>query len=407
MRLTILLVLSLLLALALIAFPHLADQPLRIEAFGWIFETRQGAFIVALLLLLFMLWLVRALVRALLAGPGQAWQALRLGSRRRREARLKEAIAQWIDARGDNPAKKLKRARGAAPGWMLSLWRLLMTPPHDIPAPSREADALETALAARIATDPAAHPRPDPAMRKRHLEAWLEAHPGAPLAQVRLADLAEEEGDWPRAAELLENIWKHGIASGSSIKPRLARAWLRLADQAEDDEKAAMWLRKAFRLAPDAPGVTRAWGQSLIARGERQAARKLWLDWLAQHDDPDIARALLALLLDAAETGDARRETALRHYRKLEKRQGSAAFRWLRAGLAHAAGLDGIAEEAMRKIADAEGASVRTRTAALQSLGEWHLAKGEANEAADCFRRALRLEEDTQGHATTEGETAA
>ncbi len=390
MRLTILLVLSLLLALALIAFPHLADQPLRLEAFGWVFETRQGAFIVALLLLLFALWLVRAVVRALLAGPGQAWQALRLGSRKRREAKLRESLAQWIDARGDNPAKKLKRARGAAPSWLLSLLRLMMTPAHEIPAPSREAEPLEIALAARIATDPSAHPRPDPAIRRRHLEAWLEARPDAPLALTRLAELAEEEGDWPRAAELLENIWKRGIASGSSVKPRLARAWLQLAATEDDPEQAAIWLRKAFRLAPEEHAVTLAWGRSLARRGETKAARKLWLDWLAQHDDLDIARALLALLLDDSEaTGDARREAALRHYRKLEKRAGGPAFQWLRAELAHAAGLDGIAEEQMQAIADNEAADAHARRAALQSLGAWHLAKEEAAQAAEYFRRAL------------------
>ncbi|MDX8402605.1 MAG: heme biosynthesis HemY N-terminal domain-containing protein [Mariprofundaceae bacterium] len=392
MRLTLLLLLSLILALALIAFPHLADQPLRIEAFGWLFETRQGAFIVALLALLFVLWLMRAIVRALLAGPGQAWEVLRLGNRRRREARLREALTHWVDGRGDGAVRKLRRTRGIVPKWLLALLRTLMTPAHELPPPSREADPIETALAARIATDPAAHPRPDPALRRRFLEAWLEAHPGAPLALVRLADVAEEEGDWPRAAELLEDIWKRGIASGSSVKPRLARAWLHMARAAEDREQAAGWLRKAFRLAAEDPAIVLAWGEMLTEKGDEAAARKLWLDWLARHPDMAVARALLAQLGAADDGGEeTAKATALRQYRKLERREGSAAFRWLRAELAHRAGLEGIAGEQMRALAEDAQVDAQVRQSAWCNLGEWRLAAGDAGEAAACFRRALAI----------------
>ncbi|MFQ5518932.1 MAG: heme biosynthesis HemY N-terminal domain-containing protein, partial [Mariprofundus sp.] len=109
MRLAFLLLLALAVSIALIIFPNIADQSLRIEAFGWIFETRQGTFIVALLALLILVWLLRSITSALFAGPGAAWRSLRMGSRKRREKKLRDTIAQWLDGRGHISARTLKR----------------------------------------------------------------------------------------------------------------------------------------------------------------------------------------------------------------------------------------------------------------------------------------------------------
>ena len=91
MRLILLLLFALAVTAALIAFPNIADQALRIEAFGWLFETRQGAFMIALLVLIFLLWLLQRIVGALFAGPGNVWRSLVSGNSKRHEKRLRNA----------------------------------------------------------------------------------------------------------------------------------------------------------------------------------------------------------------------------------------------------------------------------------------------------------------------------
>ncbi|MDX8408113.1 MAG: hypothetical protein R8L58_07000 [Mariprofundaceae bacterium] len=379
MRFILLLIFALLLSIALIAFPDIADQALRLEAFGWVFETRQGAFIVALLALLFVIWLVRALLSALFAGPGHLWRSLRMGSRKRREQNLREALAQWLDMRGDMGVRTLKRSRGVIPDWLLSMLKVLMTPAKDQAMPSSEQDPLLTSLTARIVTGPTAHPKPDLATRKAHLDAWLAAHPGAPLAMARMADLAEEEEDWPKLVALLEDVWKRGHRSSHAVKPRLVHAYLQMAKLEPD--AAMQYLRKAHRLMPDNKQVLQAYGQSLVAGGDRKAAIRLWRSHLEQESDLDLARLLLAEL----------REDPLGTYRKLERASDAAlneAQRWLRAELAHAAKLDGLAFEQMQNLADHAKADDIV-SAAWQSMGDWYLGTNEHGQAAMCYRKAL------------------
>lgn len=372
MRLMIKLLLALAIAVALILFPDIADQTVRIEAFGWLFESRQGAFIVALLLLFFLIGLVRAVLRAFVTGPGAAWRSLRMGSRKRREKRLREGVGMWIDMRGDSGARQIKRARGVLPDWAMGLMKILSIDAKDQQLGGEGDDPLAVALAARIATDPAARHKSDPATRKAHLEAWLRVHPEAPLALARLADLAEEEGDWLRASELLEAQWGRGQQSSHSLKPRLSHAYLQLAES--DAGNAMVWLRKAYRLMPEDARVVLGYGRALIEGGESRSAARIWSARLEAHDDFAVAEALLPLL----------QEDGMRAYRKLEKgRQGSTAQRWLRAELAHAVKLDGLAREQMQALAD-EGVA-----RAWQSLGSWYDAAGDAGQAMNCYRRAL------------------
>ncbi len=379
MKFILLLIFALLLTIALIAFPDIADQALRLEAFGWVFETRQGAFIVALLVLLFVIWLVRALLSALFAGPGHVWRSLRMGSRKRREQNLREALAQWLDMRGDMGARTLKRSRGILPDWLLSMLKTLMTQANDQAMPTLEQDALLTALTARIVTGPTASPRPDMATRKAHLEAWLTAHPGAPLAMTRMADLAEEEEDWPKLVGLLEDVWKRGHRSSHAVKPRLVHAYLEMARLEPD--AAMQYLRKAHRLMPDDREVLLAYGQSLIASGDAKTAIRLWRSHLENESDLPLARSLLAQLQNAP----------LATYRKLERKSETAlneAQRWLRAELAHAAKLDGLAFEEMQALADHAKAEDIT-AAAWQAMGDWYLESNEHCQAAMCYRKAL------------------
>jgi len=375
MRLVLILLLSLAVTIMLTLMPEVASQMVRIQAFGWEFEARQGAFIVALLVILGGFWLIRALFSALLAGPGQVWQGLRAGSRKRREAMLRDGLSAWLDMRDDHGVKAMRKATGVIPDWALGMLRILAIPAKDQELPGQHADPLHVALAARIATDPAAQPAPDLSARKAHLEAWLAVHPGAPLALQRLADLTEEEGEWATACQMLEEQWKRGYRSASAIKPRLAHAYVALAES--DPEQEMHHLRKALRLVPDDPQVVIAMGRAMSHSGDHAAAQKLWLQYVESHDDKTVARELLPLFS----------KDAMKQYRRMEGLDAAsmnAAHQWLRAQLAQAANLPGMAREHLNTLLN-----LHPGPTAWQSLGDWHASQGDWQEAAHCYQHAL------------------
>ncbi|HKI60249.1 MAG TPA: heme biosynthesis HemY N-terminal domain-containing protein [Mariprofundaceae bacterium] len=373
MRIFVLLLLALTVVLLFTLFPEVVSQHVRLEAFGWVFETRQGAFITALLVLLSLLWLLQRVVSAIFAGPGQLWRTLRMGSKKRREQRLREGVADLLDMRGDQGKRAFGKSRGVIPEWAASLLKTVTIPANEQPLPDGEGNPLNIAMAARIATDPNAPSRPDAATRKAHLEAWLNVHPEAPLAISRLAALAEDEGDWARAVELLEQSWKQGQRSAASIKPRLAQAYIELAS--EDRKNRQSHLRKAHRLAPENSGVILALGKAQMKAKNNSAAEKLWLSYLEQHNDFNVAKALLKLL----------KKEALQGFRKLDKKDAATTYqpsmRWLQASLAHAAGLTGLAIEIMDQLLEKESAPEVLRTRA-----EWHTEAGEWQQATDYYR---------------------
>jgi len=304
-----------------------------------------------------------------------AWRSLRLGSRKRREKKVREILAQWLDGRGNINTKALKRCRGALPDWAIELLQTMLTPAAELPLPTEDQDPLITVLAARIATDPAAETPADLTTRKAHLEAWLHAHSGAPLAISRRVDVAEEEGDLAEFINRLEAEWKLGRRSADSAKPRLVHACLTLAKQQPD--QAVAFLRKAYRLLPDDPKVLLNYGNALLESGDTKTVQRLWSGYLEQHSNDRIARGLLKL----------QRDDANRAYRKLERKSVESlnpAQRWLRAELAHAATLDGLAFEQMQALADDCGS-----TSAWHSLGQWYEALAEFEKAAACYRKAL------------------
>ncbi len=374
MRIFSLLLLAVAIVVMFTLFPELVSQQVRLEAFGWVFETRQGAFITALLLLLLLLWLLQRVVSAIFAGPGQLWRTLRMGSKKRREQRLREGVADLLDMRGDQGRRAFGKSRGVIPEWAASLLKTLTIPANEQAAPENGGNPLNVALAARIATDPNAPSKPDAATRKMHLEAWLHANPEAPLAISRLAALAEEEGEWAKAIELLERSWKQGQRSAASIKPRLAQAYIQLA--AEDRENRQSHLRKAHRLAPDNSEVILALGTAHSKAKNGAEAEKLWLSYLEQHNDFNIAKALFKLL----------KKDALQAFRKLDKKDASTtyqpAMRWLQGSLAHAAGLSGLATEIMDQLLESSPSPEILRTRA-----NWHSEAGEWQQAAGYYRQ--------------------
>lgn len=356
-------------------FPEAASQPVYIDAFGWVLETRQGAFIVAMLLILGVLWLVRRILSALIAGPGQLWQTLRVGGKKRREQRLREGLAQWLDVRGDLGAKGFRKGRGILPSWAYPLLKTLTIASKDQPLQDADSDALQVALAARIATDPHAFPKADLATRKAHLEAWLAVHPGAPLALIRLADIAEEEEDWLLLTRLLEDAWKESQQSSSSIKPRLAHAYARLAET--ESAERQNYLRKAHRLAPDDVNVILALGQAHLASNDTANAHKLWTAHLEKTDSPVVAEALYNSMSD----------NALQAFQQLDRKDGAAttpALQWVRACLAHKADLTGLSTEILDKLLRKHSAPYILKTRA-----DWYLETGDCQKAAEYYRRAL------------------
>ncbi len=371
-RLLIAFLLTIVLTSLLALFPDIALQTLRIEAFGWQFETRQGAFVVSLLLIFGVLWLIQRLLSALVAGPGQLWQTLRMGGKKRREQRLRDGIAQWLDMRGDYGKRTFKKSRGIIPDWAIALLQTSTISASDQTLAASDDDSLLIALSARIATDPEAKSKPDIATRKAHLEAWLKSQPNSPLALIRMADLAVEEQDWKHAAERLESIWKHGYRSASRAKPQMAQAWLALAKQ--EPKHGMEYLRKAYRMQPADSHVVLALGYAHIEENNRKAAEKLWLGHLQQHDDRAVASAAFEIL----------NTDALAAFRKLEKQQGTAALQWLRARLAHAGKLDGLAEEALTSLLETNPCREFWRTQA-----DWLAQKEQWQEAMQAYQKAL------------------
>lgn len=381
MRKAIILLLALALASLFALFPEVADATLSVHAFGWVFEARQGPFILALVLILTAYWLLRRIVLAILAGPGQLLHVLRNGRKKRREAYLHDGLCEWVDMRGERGWKNFRKSRGFLPDWADGLLERLPLSPTDIPLPSEKDDALLVALSARIATDPDAARKPDPAVRGKHLDAWLRVHPGAPLALERKANLLHESGDWKELVAMLEQIWQRGGNSASRTAPKLAYAYMQLAttasSESEGQENSLSCLRKAHRLQPESRDVVLTLGRALIEAGDAAACRKIWLAHIEQHDDADIAVELLPLMQD----------DALKSYRKMEKRGDAGmtpALSLLRAGIAHMAGLKGLAGEHMDRLL-----ATHPSRQAWQVLGQWHAQSGDWKAAAEACRQAL------------------
>ncbi len=387
MRVFIILILALSLAALFALFPDVAERMMRISAFGWVFESKQGPFILILLLALGIFWLLRRILLALLAGPGQLWHVLRTGSKKRKETHLRDGLAEWLDMRGERGWKYFRKARGFLPEWGDGLLGFLPQSPADIPLPSEGDDALHVALGARLVTDPHAMPKADFSVRKAHLEAWLRVHPDAPLAMQRQVDLLEEAGDWDGLVAALERIWHRGGSSAARTAPRLAVAYSHLA--ASDTERSLEYMRKAHRLQPESPTLTLALGRTLLATDDVSGCRKLWLAHLERDErqaahqacNDDQMNAQIAVELSVL-----LRDDALKFYRKFERRSDTKmtpALALLRASLAHAAELSGLAHENMQKLLDSNPSSQ-----AWQMLGDWQAETGDWQAAAESYRQA-------------------
>ncbi|MDX8390016.1 MAG: hypothetical protein R8M38_05940 [Mariprofundaceae bacterium] len=375
MRLIILLILALSATATLTLFPEVADQPMRIEAFGWLFEARQGFFTIVLLAMLATLWMLQRLLKAVFSGPNQLWHSLRNGSKKRRTSALRDGVARLINMHDKRNKQLHKKAKSLFPDWAVSLLKTMSLSAIAQSLPTENDHVLSIAMAARIATDPAAGERPDLAIRKAHLQAWIEAHPGAPMAVWRLAEVAIEEKAWADAVHWLEEAGKQNYQPRNIVRRQLANSYLNLA--ISKPEEATTYLRKAQQLAPNHAETTLAIGENYRQRGDVEAAEKLWRNWLENHDDMQIAARLLTIL----------QEEPLKAYRRFEHVNTTPALHWLRAELAFAADLTGLAHDEMQLLIDES-----PRREAWQSLGHWHAKHESWEDAAYAFQQALGFE---------------
>ncbi len=370
-RMIILLIIALVLTGFLVLFPNVADQTLHLEAFGWVFEMQQGLFVIFFMVFAIALSLLKRLLFAILSGPGQLWQTLRMGSEKRREHRLREGLAEWIDQRGDMGAKSFRSSKGILPDWSVELLNQTVLSARDI-MPDLQDDPLVTALRARLATEPGV--ATDLALQKQHLHAWLSVHPESPLAMNRLTAIAEQEGEWTELVRLLESNWTSGRNSAAMTKKRLAKAYIHLA--LEKPDEAVIYLQKAERFDIDDEDLVYGLGKVRLAAGDQQRVRNDWLAFLDKGNSWLIAEAIFPLL----------KVDALQYFQVIEKKKNSnAAMRWLQARLAHAAKLQGLANDLLDQLLEQEPRSTRL----LQTKAQWYADSMEWKKAFEIIERTL------------------
>ncbi len=357
---------------ALVLFPDIASQPVRIEVLGWLFETRTGMFILLIIVTLTLLWSLQKAFDLSINSPKQMWSRLRSGSTKRRESRLKEALATWVDEGKGHSQKLLKRSKGIIPDWLHESLVLAWEKPENFPKMDDEKDGpLIIALKARLATDDAS--TLNLSTRQHYLNAWLAVHPAAPLALLRKAVLLGDMGEYAEQVQILEALIQNN-KNITKLKPLLAKALANLATK--DAANKLVHLRKANRLMPNDAQVTRQLAQALADSGDSSNAERLLLDYLQQHDDIHTAQAALKYLSF----------DALKNFKRLDKPayQNTYAGRWLRMMLAHEADLVGIAKDTLDAMLE------QSPTPLLwQTKGDWFAAEHEWEKATSCYQKSL------------------
>jgi len=360
----------------LVLFPDIASEPVRIEILGWLFETRTGMFILLIIAVFTVLWTLQTFFNFGINSPKHLWASLRSGSSKRRNLRLQEALAIWIDEGEGQSQKLLKRSTGIVPEWLHNALLILWDQPSNHIKINDEKDtALTIALKAKLATNPD-HIQNLPLNERQHyLDAWLAVHPGANLALYRKATLLGDMGEYAQQVHLLEELMKKNKHI-QSIKPLLAHALQSLA--LKDTENTLAHLRKANRLAPNDASILNSLSVAFADNGDHRQAKQVLLDYLTVHDDIDMAQTALKLL--SAE--------ALQSFKQVDKPafQNTYAGRWLRMMLAHEADLVGIAKDALNAMVEQNPTPLLWKTKA-----DWLAASHEWEEAVKCYKKANSL----------------
>ncbi len=362
--------------ISLVLFPQITNQPVRIEMLGWLFETRTGMFVLLILAIFSTFWLLQKIFDFGVNSPKQLWQNLRSGNKKRRELRLQEAMASWIDEGEGHSQKLLKRSRGIIPDWLHDALLIWWDKPAAHPQINDEKDApLSIALKARLATEPENGLKLSFSERQHYLDSWLSVHPAAPLATQRKAELLGEMGEFSEQVNLLEELWNRK-KNVQAIKPLFATA-LRCLANSDENNKLTL-LRKANRINPDDVSVILELAAALQASGDKKSATRLLLDHLQQHDAMEVAEKAFELL--AADP--------LANFRSVDKPgfQKTVAGSWLRVSLAHKAELTGLAEDGLTTILD------NNPSAKLWTIrGDWFAEAEQWEQAAKAYKKAQTL----------------
>jgi len=372
MKFKLLLLLALALTIAFTLFPSIAQESLSIEAFGWHLETKQGAFVILILISLFIAWFAQRLTTALAAGPGKIWQTLRTGGQKRREQHLQTAFNAYVDMDMANNKRAFKKARVLLPTWAQPLLDCLSLPPHQQAEANLQHEPLHVALAARIASEPEWRDKVEGKQRKAHLKAWLQVHPNAPLAEIRLLDVYLKEESWQDAWDILKNLKNQALRSQAWVIEQKVVVLLALHEQA--GEGAQTYLQQAEKVSPHHTQVILARGQAHIQANKAKDAEKLWLNHLKKHDDLAVAQAAWEIMKD----------DGLAAFRRMEKMKGSDALLWLHASLAHAGKLEGLAEETLKRLLENHPCRLF-----WQTWAQWSAQKGEHQQAFEAYEQAL------------------
>ncbi len=381
MRIVLVLLAMIGIFVGLVLFPDIANQPVRIEMLGWLFETRTGMFILLVIVVFSMLWTLQKTFDLSINSPRQLWTRLRSGNTKRRELRLQEALATWIDEGAGHSQKLLKRSKGIIPDWLHQALLLAWgKPQNQLPIDMEKDTPLMVALKARLATNPENIHHLSLSDRQHFLDAWLAVHPAATLAMMRKAELLGDMHEYTEQVHLLETLMQK-TKDINDIKPKLAQALANLASKDTSNELAH--LRKANRLMPIEANILKLLATALSHHGDNKTAENLLLDYLQQHDDMDIAQTAFKLMAF----------DALKNFKRLDKPvfQSTNAGRWLRMMLAYEADLTGIAEDAL-------GAMLEQNPSPLlwQTKGNWLAAKHEWEEAVHCFQKAKNFKKTSR-----------
>ncbi|MDQ6953040.1 MAG: heme biosynthesis HemY N-terminal domain-containing protein [Mariprofundaceae bacterium] len=378
MKLKLLLLLAFVLTIAFTLFPHVSQEIFRIEAFGWQLETKQGVFVVFMLIVFFLIWFVQRLIAAVMAGPGKIWQTLRTGGQQRREQHLQTALHDYIDMRPKNGQRTFKKAQKLVPDWAKPLLDSLSLLPNQQADADLQQEPLHVAFTARIASDPEWKDKVDVSKRQAHLEAWLKVHPDAPLAQIRLLDIYLEKKSWQEVLDMLYAIKSQPLRSQAWIIDKKIEALLALSQEEGSDALAC--LQQAEKISPQHQDIVLARGHAHIQTNNPQAAEKLWLNYLKKHDDLSIAQATLSLM----------QGEGLAAFRRMEKIKGTQALLWLHACLAHAGKLEGLAEETLKPLLENNACPLF-----WQTWAQWSAQKGEHQRAFEAYEQAIQLQNNS------------
>jgi tetratricopeptide (TPR) repeat protein len=177
--------------------------------------------------------------------------------------------------------------------------------------------------------------------------------------------------------------------AAAKLDPKLAGAWLGLAEVARVEGKASKaeeYLAKALEVAPDNAEVQRAWGRLLFAKGRLPDAEAAFKRAIQLAPNDPISYLDLGELYAQGTRDAAAAETAFAKAVALNGTHAGARF-----GLATAQAANGKWQEAAASYEEAARLAP-TNPLPLVGLGALYLARRDSAQAQFAFERALKVQ---------------